>query len=558
LQQSESSHVAAKSQDILLGKSPVQGASENPTVQGGAAGEKTMQQADANVAPGKLASAEPTLDKVNLPHQYMLANGLKVVLLADKAYPFISCFSWYRVGSRDDPAGMTGLTHLVEHLLFQNIGSFGGNQLANTIVCSGGEFSGFTSEDFTAFYSNLPVNRLELAIRGEAERMRGGHFTKADVEREINHLLKGAANESQDLSGTLIKEVHALAYEHHPYRNPPGGWPHELEHLTYEEARSQYDRYFHPNNACLVLAGDFEEWRAMSLIEKYFAALPKAATLPGGIYTQERPQLAERQIKLKARSGKESIMIAYKVPGISDADAPAIAVLEQLFNGQMHGRLRSKLIEPGLCSAAQASFELKRYPGLFIVNCSGIPANGSAKVLQVLDANLAQLKSKPLTEAEVSQAVKLAEFIYYSDGSGPYKAGFQIGLFETLANGQEAYAWPERIRQLTAADILRVARRYLNEENRVLGQITVLASGQSGENNSKPIATVDKDHPSKVDQERRTTTAEHFRLAAYQSGEARAQPAVFENPAPAKSGELPKVNDHTRVPAQISNREYSL
>ena len=317
--------------------------------------------------PAKLDAAASTLAKDNLPHQYVLPNGLKVILLEDKAFPFISCFTWYRVGSRDDPPGTTGLTHLVEHLLFQNIGGFRGNQLANIIVRNGGEFSGFTSEDFTAFYSNLPASQLDLAIRAEADRMRSAHFTKGEVDKEVEILAKEAAGEDQDLALTLNKEVHALAYESHPYRNPPGGWAPEIEHLTYEEARAHYDLYFHPNNASLVLVGDFEEKEALKLIEKYFAVLPKATNLPAAVYPKERPQLAERQIKLKARTGKELAVVAYKVPGVSDADAPVFAVLEQLFNSPMHGRFRSKLVEPGLCTSAQASFELKRFPGLFFL-----------------------------------------------------------------------------------------------------------------------------------------------------------------------------------------------
>ncbi len=131
---------------------------------------------------------------VPVSKEYVLNNGLKVIFIKDKAFPFVSCFTWYEVGSRDDPPGMTGLTHLVEHLLFQNIGGYNGNQWANAVVRLGGEFSGFTSEDFTAFYSNLPTYQLELAIRGEAARMRSAHFTKADVTKEVERLVKEGKN----------------------------------------------------------------------------------------------------------------------------------------------------------------------------------------------------------------------------------------------------------------------------------------------------------------------------------------------------------------------------
>ena len=466
--------------------------------------------------------------KENQPRQYVLANGLKIILLVDKAYPYICCSSWYRVGSRDDPSRMTGLTHLVEHLLFQNIGSFQGNQLANEIVRNGGEFSGFTSEDFTAFYANLPANQLELAIRGEAARMREAHFAKADVQKEISQLVHESESEDEDLNTTLNKEVHALAYEQHPYRNPPGGWHYELEHLTYEQAKAHYDRYFQPNNACLVLAGGFEEQSTMKIIEKYFAALPKVNNYPVSLYPQERPQLAERQIKLKAHSSKESVMVAYKVPGIDDADAPVFTILEQLLNAQLHGRLHSKLIESGLCTTAQAYFELKHDPGLFIIKCSGIPVNGSTKVVQALDGSLAQLTTKLLADTDISQAIKQTEFAYYCDGNGPYAAAFQAGFFESLTNGNQSFNWPQRLHQVTAAQILQAAKHYFNDNNRTLGEL-VVASG----NNSKPQTG-----------ENQPNSSMHMRLAAYQDNIN--SPAII---TPAASSQTNKKSEHNQTVA---------
>jgi len=334
---------------------------------------------------------------------------------------------------------MTGLTHLVEHLLFQNIGSFVNNQLINTVVSNGGEFSGYTSEDFTTLYTNLPPSELELAIRSHAECMRLAHFNKTDVQREITQLSKESEAEDEDLSAALNKEVHALAYEQHPYHNPPGGWHNELEHLTYEQARAHYDHYFQPNNACIVIAGNFNEQNCSKLIEKYFSPLARATNLPQSLYPQERPQLAERQIKLKAQGNKESVMVAYKVPGITDTDAPVFAVLEQLLNELPHGRLHSKLVESGLCTSAQANFELKHDPGLFIVKCSGIPTNSSIRVVQAIESCLNQLKTKPLSDSETSQVLKRTEFTYYCDGNGPYQAAFQAGFFEVLDNSEQAY-----------------------------------------------------------------------------------------------------------------------
>ena len=483
------------------------------------------------------------LPKQNLLHQYVLPNGLKVILLADKAYPYVCCSTWYKVGSRDDPAQKTGLTHLVEHLLFQNVGSFQSNQLIDIIVRNGGEFSGFTSEDFTTLYANLPTTELELAIRGQAECMRTAHFTKVDVQKEITQLLKESQSEDEDILASLNKEVHALAYEQHPYHNPPGGWHYDLEHLTYEDARTHYDHYFQPNNACLVLAGGFDEPSAIKLIEKYFAPLSKAANLQVGLYSQERPQLAERQIKLKAPGNKESVMVAYRVPGVDDTDAPVFTILEQLLNGQPHGRLHSKLVESGMCTTAQAYFELKHDPGLFVIKCSGIPINGSTKVIQVLDGIFAQFKAKPLSDIEVNLVLKQSELAYYCDGNGPYPAAFQAGFFEALDNNaDETYLWPQRLRQVTAASILQAARHYLNDENRVLGRIVANVS----DNSKSQTGTYNESWRDKSF----IAAGIHLRLAAFQDSVSN-----FQQATPVANNQTAKVDDHIQAtPTEISRK----
>jgi zinc protease len=490
--------------------------------------------------------ADKTPDKLK---EYVLANGLKVIFVKDKAFPFVSCFTWYKVGSRDDPQGMTGLSHLVEHLLFQNIGTFNGNQWANAVVRLGGEFSGFTSEDFTAFYSNLPTYQLELALRGEAARMRSAHFTKVDVAKEVEHLVKEEKAEEHDSMHMLNREVHALAYEKHPYHNPPGGWRHELEKLSFNEAKAYYDKYFYPNNATLVLVGNFDEQIARNLIEKHFGTIAKSESIPANVYPQERPQLAERQIRLKAQNGKESIILAYKVVGINDADAPVVSVVEQFINMQLHGALRGQLIDSGLCSSVQVAFEQKRDPGLLVIKCSDVAVNGSDKVVQILDFCLDQLRNKQLSDADVNRLVQQTEFNYYAEGDGPFRCAFQTGFFATLAKEEEAKLWVPKIKKITAADILRVAKTYLAEENRVLGHTAVV--NMSSLNEEKRI---DCFSTRKNISLANALADDHYRLAAYESGvikpyaissinAAVGQNASTLQPKPATKSESPKAEE---------------
>ncbi len=239
------------------------------------------------------------------PQHFVLANGLQVVLLEEHSFPLVSCMVWYKVGSRNDEQGQTGLSHLVEHLLFKNIGAFKKNELGATIVRHGGQFNGFTSEDFTAFYSTLPPGQIELALRGEAERMRQARFTQADVKAEIGKLLKEVAKEEKDPLAVLTREVHEAAFPKHPYRNPPSGLPGDIEHLTWEEAHRFYDKFYYPNNATLVLAGDFHSPAVISLIKKHFAALPKSPVPFLDMRVKEHRLATESRVIVKTTGKKD-------------------------------------------------------------------------------------------------------------------------------------------------------------------------------------------------------------------------------------------------------------
>jgi zinc protease len=430
--------------------------------------------------PGLSAFPKPVVNSngQTVPQEMVLPNGLRVVLLEDHAFPVVSCLVWYRAGSRNEAPGVTGLSHLVEHLLFQNIGNFRKNEFGANIVANGGLFNGFTSEDFTAFYSTVPSSRLDLVLHGEAERMRYAKFTRADVQSEINALLREFDDEGKDPQAVLNREVHAIAFQQHPYRNPPGGWRSDVEHLTYEDARMFYDRFFYPDNAALVLVGDFKGQTALALIKKHFLALPKSTSPIPPLRVVEQMPPAERRVTMKTASKKESLIVAYPAPRIGDADAPAMAVLEKLLNEQPSGRLRKQLIDQKICSSAQAVFEIKRDPSLFLLNLSAAGGTTLPKALEASDGMVNQLRSQNIPDAELSRAKKQAEFEFFNEADGPYHAGFHLGYFETLVTWQVAYDWPNKLRAVTNADIQRVSRRYLTSDIRVVGQLVSTSAQQ--------------------------------------------------------------------------------
>jgi zinc protease len=382
---------------------------------------------------------------------------------------------WYRVGSKNEPPGITGLSHLVEHLLFKNIGTFKKNQLAATIVANGGQFNGFTSEDFTAFYTTLPANKYELAVRGEAERIRGAKFAKADVVSEVGNLTKELDDESKDPVALLNREVHATAFEQHPYRNPPGGWRNDLERLSYEDARWFYDRYYHPDNATLVLIGDLSTTAALNTVKKYFGVVPKSPHTFPPARVQDRFPIAEKRVLMKTAAKKEAVVIAYHAPAAADPDAPVMTVLEKLLNSQISGRLRRQLVDPKLCSSAQAVYELKRDPSLFTIDMTALAGTSPPKVLEAADALIAQLRTQPISDSEMTKAKRQAEFEFFNEADGPYRTGVHLGMFDSLASWQENYGWADKLRRVNANDVRRIANRYLINEARVVGLLNSTA-----------------------------------------------------------------------------------
>ena len=400
---------------------------------------------------------------------HVLPNGLKILLREEHSLPVVSCLAWYHVGSRNESAGLTGLSHVVEHMLFQNVGTFRKGELGATIVRNGGQFNGFTSDDFTAFFETLHPSKLDLALRIEADRMRKANFTAENLKEEITRINADMDQESQDSQNALAREVRATAFLRHPYRNPTIGWKTDLENITVQDVRSFYDRYYHPDNATIVLVGDFKSQSALAAINKYFGVFPKAPHLVPPKIT-EAPQRSERKLSMRYQGKKDIVQLAYHAPSFSDEDAPALVIVEKLLNAAYSGRLR-KLAESKVIYSGRSAFELKKDPGLFTITLNIAPGT-SAKLMEAWDGLVVQLKGQSISEAELHRAKNQAEFAYICERDGPYKYGFNLGFFDSLVGWQASEGWAQKLKTVSAADLQRVVRKYFAPENRVVGLLS--------------------------------------------------------------------------------------
>lgn len=416
--------------------------------------------------------------RMSLPKEYKLANGLKVLILPHEEYPVVSCMVWYKVGSRNESPETSGLSHLVEHLLFNEVGSFQKGEIGAAIVKVGGQFNGFTSDDFTTFFETVPAAKLDLALKIEAERMRQAKISEAAVKQEIANIMAEFDREQTDPYALLARETRAAIFSQHPYKKPTLGIRSQVASIKAEQAKEFYDRYFWPDNAVLVLSGNITPQKALPLIEKFFGNIPAS---PAQITHQPIQQAApdtEKKVNIKYKGNKEAVEIAYLAPAIESEDAAALIVLEKILDASSVARLKAKLVDTKLCSHVRATFEPKQDAGLFSLTCTALPgtANVQQKIIEAVDSTIAGLKESPVPESELTRAKNQALFTFLSERDGPYRASFHLGYFECLANWKAGYNWSTRLEAVTAGDISRVTKKYLAEENRVIACIDGMQS----------------------------------------------------------------------------------
>ncbi len=417
-----------------------------------------------------LAGVMENSNRQPMPVESTLPNGLKCVLIEDHSYPVVGCAVWYKCGARLEQPGLTGLSHIVEHLVFQDVGTYKNGALPVALARSGAIFNGYTSEDFTAFYEIIHPSKLDTAIQAEALRMHSATFKPADLRDELAHIQREINDDHRDPFERLLTEIRATAYRQHPYKNPISGWPSDVSNITIQDAKSFYEKYYAPNNATLVLIGDFAAADAQALIAQHFGALPKSPGIPTAQNIVETAQTSERRVNLKDRNIKNDLcIISYHAPEYDSTDAPVMVLIEKLMNAQISGKLRKSLVEPKLCSAAKSEFELKKDPGLFSVYLTAAPGVTAEETIKAWDATANLMKAQLPSDAELRRARNLAEYALVNDRDGAYRLTFQLGLCDTLESWQSAYSWPDRLKSVTAADIQRAARKYLNSENRTIG-----------------------------------------------------------------------------------------
>nr|WP_315246746.1 pitrilysin family protein [uncultured Flavobacterium sp.] len=409
-------------------------------------------------------------------------NGMNVLLLQDNASPVVTVQIVYRVGSKNEVLGNTGSTHLLEHLMFKGTPTFNkgkGTTITDVLQNTGAQLNATTWYDRTNYFETLPSDKIALAMQIEADRMRNSLLLKEDKEAEMTVVRNEFERGENDPNGLLDKEIWAAAYIAHPYHHSTIGWKSDIEKAPIEVLRNFYNTYYWPDNATLTIIGDFKKENVFELIEQYFGKITKAPNVMPQPYTEEPQQYGPRKIIVKKPGELGVINKAYKIPGALHGDLPALNILAEIIGSGPSAILNKTFVDTRLGIYAYASASNFKEVGLFSIGV-GFPTTSKhedidAKIGEVV----AKIQKDGVTQDEVNRVVAKisAQTILARDGSGVIASE----LTEAIASGDwtDYVTGVDRLKKVTPADVLRVAQKYLVEDQSTTGYFIPKQSGSN-------------------------------------------------------------------------------
>ncbi len=413
----------------------------------------TVTQATAQPsAPGRLAVAEATLD-----------NGLRVLVQEDPRNPIVAVQIFYRVGSRNERPGATGLAHFLEHLMFKGTPTRGRGEISRLVELNGGRDNAFTTKDMTGYYVNIAADRLDLVLQIEADRMRNLLLDAAEIDSERKVVMEERRSRAEDDPEGLVSEaMSSLAFQAHPYRWPIIGWMTDIARINPAELRAFYDTYYVPNNAILVIAGDVKAADALALVRRRFGPIPRGAA-PPPVTAVEPPQNDERRLVVRKEGAQLPIVnIAWHVPNHTSADAAALELLSTVLSEGRASRLYQRLVyEKRMVLGAGGEYSYSSLdPSLFWFYATPLPGQTPEAVEQALMAEVERLKREAIPAEELERARNQIEASFVWQQDSVFSRASVLGRFEMLGSWRMLEDFVPNIRAVTAADLQRVARTY--------------------------------------------------------------------------------------------------
>jgi zinc protease len=412
--------------------------------------------------------------------RYKLGNGLTVLVLPDRSAPVVSYHTWFRVGSRHEEKGKTGLAHLFEHLMFNETENLPAGEFDRILESAGGETNAATWTDWTFYFENLPKKHLELAIRLEADRMANLVLRDPQVrsEKEV------VANERRfrvddDVEGAVNELLYAKAYRKHAYHWPTIGWMRDIQRFTIEDCQQFYRTYYAPNNAIVVVVGDIDETQTLEWIQHYYGEL-KSAPIPQEQIPAEPAQRRERVQTVRQPTQTEKLQLGYHVPQFDHPDWSVLTVVNEILSGGRSSRLYQRLVnETEVASEARATLTPFEHPGLFEVWVSARPKHGAEEALALVDEELDRLGQEPPRDEELEKAKNRLELGFLHGMETASGKAEQIGFYETVVGDPgKIFDRLEEYRRVSAEDVRRAARTYFDRRRRTTLKVLPASSSE--------------------------------------------------------------------------------
>lgn len=408
------------------------------------------------------------------PREYVLDNGLKLVVKQDHRSPVVVTQIWYKAGSIDEVNGVTGVAHVLEHMMFKGTEKIPNGEFSKKIAAAGGRENAFTSYDYTAYYQQLHKNHLPMAMELEADRMRNLILTKEEFDKEIKVVMEERRLRTDDQARSLLYEkMMAVAFQSHPYKNPIIGWMNDLENMRVEDTQEWYDRWYAPNNATLVVVGDVDAEEVFRLAKKYYGAIQSHSlfAIDARKPQIEPPQLGTKRITVKAPAELPYLIMGFHAPAIrnvnEDWEPYALEILEGVLDGHASARLSKSLVrESQIANSASAGYgAIARGPSIFFL--SAVPGVGKtvAELEQALRSEIEKIIQGGVTEEELNRvkAQVIASHVYQRDST--FSQAMQLGRLESTGlSYRDTDTILEKLKAVTAEQIRDVTKKYFIDE----------------------------------------------------------------------------------------------
>ncbi len=409
-------------------------------------------------------------------HRYQLANGLKILILEDHSAPTFAYQTWYNVGSRDESPGRTGLAHFFEHMMFKDTQNHKEGELHRILETAGAEGeNAFTSQDYTAYVQSLPSDKFELVAGLESDRMVNLLVKEESVnkEREVVQNERRFRTENNP-NGLMYEKLYELAYAKHSYHWPVIGYDVDLRNASRQDFENFYKRFYAPNDATVVVAGDVDPAKILPILTKYYGKL-SASKMNRKPAPQEPLQTAERIEYIPIKSPVEKLIVGYHIADAGSPDFPTIEAAREILAGGKGSRLYRRLVDGGIATSVELESSEQKDPGLLMIFLSLQKGKTSKQALALIDHEIKDMAAGHIKTEEIDRALSMHRFVVFDELASNYSKAQFLGFYETVAGNFERGV--QIVNSLTSVDkgaIANVLKTYFRKENRtvVIGTAT--------------------------------------------------------------------------------------